>query len=192
MKKPLTLITPAFVARYDMARCSCNWWCKYTRNYLPYQDWCLWFYFLHCILLPQKDFFGNWFWYKVSWGTGFMWTNVCKLQKIAFLTTCPWAHQKKYIFYFFIFSTRPFPGLLPVLGPLGSGTDTTHQPSPALRLLGCWWYHTQAGFEPTEAEWRLLSVHASTSKPPRLGYLFCFTIVLIFWTFGNILWHVLN
>ena len=34
------------------------------------------------------------------------------------------------------FSTRPSLGLLPVLGPLGSGTDTTHQPSPALRLLG--------------------------------------------------------
>ena len=29
---------------------------------------------------------------------------------------------------------------------------------------------SQTGFEPTEAEWRLLSVHASTSKPPRLGY----------------------
>ena len=26
-----------------------------------------------------------------------------------------------------------------MLGPLGSGTDATHQPSPALRLLGCWW-----------------------------------------------------
>ena len=37
------------------------------------------------------------------------------------------------------FCTRFSPGLLPVLGPLGSGTDTTHQPSPALRLLGCWW-----------------------------------------------------
>ena len=31
-------------------------------------------------------------------------------------------------------------------------------------------HHTQAGFVPTEAEWRLLSVHASTFKPPRLGY----------------------
>ena len=39
----------------------------------------------------------------------------------------------------FFFSTRPSPGLLPVLGPLGSGTDPTHQPSPALRLLGYWW-----------------------------------------------------
>ena len=29
---------------------------------------------------------------------------------------------------FFFFSTRPPPGLLPVLGPLGSGTDATHQP----------------------------------------------------------------
>ena len=36
----------------------------------------------------------------------------------------------------FFFITRPSPGLLPVLGPLGSGTDATHQPSPALRLLG--------------------------------------------------------
>ena len=97
------------------------------------------------------------------------------------------------------FRSRPSPGLLPVLGPLGGGTDTTHQPSPALRLLVCWWspvecqvvkyckgiaapgalqfelgqsvstseqsiYHTQARFKPTEAEWRLLSVHASTSK----------------------------
>ena len=34
------------------------------------------------------------------------------------------------------FCTRPSLGLLPVLGPLGSGTDATHQPSPALRLLG--------------------------------------------------------
>ena len=38
--------------------------------------------------------------------------------------------------FLFLFSTRPPPGLLPVLGPLGSGTDATHQPSPALRLLG--------------------------------------------------------
>ena len=37
---------------------------------------------------------------------------------------------------FFFSSTRPPPGLLPVLGPLGSGTNATHQPSPALRLLG--------------------------------------------------------
>ena len=29
----------------------------------------------------------------------------------------------------FFFSTRPPPGLLPVLGPLGSGTDATHLPS---------------------------------------------------------------
>ena len=36
------------------------------------------------------------------------------------------------------FCTRPSPGLLPVLGPLVSGTDTTHQPSPALKLLSCW------------------------------------------------------
>ena len=36
--------------------------------------------------------------------------------------------------FFLLFSTRPSPGLLPVLGPLGSGTDTTHKPSPALRL----------------------------------------------------------
>ena len=35
---------------------------------------------------------------------------------------------------FFLFS--PPLGLLPVLGPLGNGTDATHQPSPALRLLG--------------------------------------------------------
>ena len=41
-----------------------------------------------------------------------------------------------FIYIFFFFSTRPSLGLLPVLGPLGSGTDTTHQPSPALRLLG--------------------------------------------------------
>ena len=67
---------------------------------------------------------------------------------------------KLYLFLlcFFIFSTRPSPGLLPVMGPLGNGTDTTHQPSPALRLLGSvstserLIYHTQAGFEPTEAE----------------------------------------
>ena len=39
-------------------------------------------------------------------------------------------------FFSFFFSSRPPPGLLPVLGPLGSGTDATHQPSPALRLLG--------------------------------------------------------
>ena len=41
------------------------------------------------------------------------------------------------------FCTRPPPGLLPVLGPLGSGTDATHLPSPALRLKGwCWsWVH---------------------------------------------------
>ena len=47
-------------------------------------------------------------------------------------------------FNFFLFSTRPPPGLLPVLGPLGSGTDATHQPSPALRLLGYYeasWSH---------------------------------------------------
>ena len=43
------------------------------------------------------------------------------------------------VFFFFFFCTRPPPGLLSVLGPLGSFTDTTHQPSPALRLLGCWW-----------------------------------------------------
>ena len=31
------------------------------------------------------------------------------------------------------------------------------------------------GFEPIEAEWRLVSVHASTSKPPRLGYYVSYT-----------------
>ena len=41
--------------------------------------------------------------------------------------------------FFFFFSTCFLPGLLPVLGPLGSGTDATQKPSPALRLLGCWW-----------------------------------------------------
>ena len=40
------------------------------------------------------------------------------------------------IFLFIFFSSRPSPGLLPVLGPLGSGTDATCQPSPAVRLLG--------------------------------------------------------
>ena len=40
--------------------------------------------------------------------------------------------QKCFIF----FINRPSPGLLPVLGLLGRCTDTTHQPSPALRLLG--------------------------------------------------------
>ena len=39
--------------------------------------------------------------------------------------------------YLLFFCTRPSLGLLPVLVPLGSGTDTTHQPGPALRLLGC-------------------------------------------------------
>ena len=93
-------------------------------------------------------------------------------------------NKSVYFFLFFIFfSTRPSPGFLPVLGPLGSGRDTTHQPCPAIRLLCCWWsrvecqvvwlmlllcererlisvstseqsiYHTQAGFEPTKAEW---------------------------------------
>ena len=38
--------------------------------------------------------------------------------------------------FFYLFSTRPSPLLLPVLGPLGSGTYATHQPGPALRLLG--------------------------------------------------------
>ena len=38
--------------------------------------------------------------------------------------------------FFFFFITRPSHGLLPVLGPLGSGTEATNQPSPALRLLG--------------------------------------------------------
>ena len=37
-------------------------------------------------------------------------------------------------YYLLLFSTRPSPGLLPVLGPLGSGTDATHLPSPALQL----------------------------------------------------------
>ena len=40
--------------------------------------------------------------------------------------------------FFSSFSSRPPPGLLTVLGPLGSGKDATHQPSPALSLLGCW------------------------------------------------------
>ena len=36
---------------------------------------------------------------------------------------------------FFIFFVPALAlGLLPVLGPLGSGTDATHLPSPALRL----------------------------------------------------------
>ena len=34
-------------------------------------------------------------------------------------------NQKFIIFYFF--STRPSPRLLPVLGPLGSGTDATYR-----------------------------------------------------------------
>ena len=38
--------------------------------------------------------------------------------------------------FFFLFFSCPSPGLLPVLGPLGSGTDATHQPGPALWLLG--------------------------------------------------------
>ena len=55
----------------------------------------------------------------------------------------------------FFFSTRPSLGLLPVLGPLGSGTEATHQPSPALRLLGyiaknIYVTMPQAGFKPTE------------------------------------------
>ena len=33
------------------------------------------------------------------------------------------------------------------------------------------------GFEPTEAEWRLLPVHASTSKPPRLGFILSLFII---------------
>ena len=48
------------------------------------------------------------------------------------------------IFLFFLlyfFSTRPSPGLLPVLGPLESGTDATHQQGPALRLLGYVFYN---------------------------------------------------
>ena len=40
---------------------------------------------------------------------------------------------------FCFFSTGPPPRLLPVLAPLGSGTEATHQPSPALRLFGFWW-----------------------------------------------------
>ena len=78
-------------------------------------------------------------------------------------------------FFIFLSSTRPPLGLLPILGPLGSGTDATHQPSPA---QGSWVvgdhgsnvkyckgiaapgalqfersiYHTQAGFKLTEAE----------------------------------------
>ena len=31
-------------------------------------------------------------------------------------------------------------------------------------------HHTLMGFEPTEAEWSMLSDQRSTSKPPRLGY----------------------
>ena len=46
--------------------------------------------------------------------------------------------EKIKLVFFFFFCTGPFPGLLPVLGPLGSGTDATHQPGPPLRLLGCW------------------------------------------------------
>ena len=41
------------------------------------------------------------------------------------------------IFLFFFIQYSPFSGIGTV--PLGSGTDTTHQPSTALRLLGCWW-----------------------------------------------------
>ena len=52
------------------------------------------------------------------------------------------------LFIFYILCTRPSPGLLPVLGPLGSGTDTTHQPGPALRLLGLFLRGAEAGFEP--------------------------------------------
>ena len=45
----------------------------------------------------------------------------------------------------FLFSSCPPPGLVPVLGPLGSGTDATHLLSPALRLKGwCWsWVELQ-------------------------------------------------
>ena len=35
----------------------------------------------------------------------------------------------------FFFSTRPSLGLLPVLGPLGGGTDATHLPSPSLSVV---------------------------------------------------------
>ena len=44
--------------------------------------------------------------------------------------------SKKYAYSLtnLFFCTRPPPGLLPVLGPLGSGTDATHLPSPAKRL----------------------------------------------------------
>ena len=35
---------------------------------------------------------------------------------------------------FFYLVPCPPPGLLPVLGPLGSGTDATHLPCPALQL----------------------------------------------------------
>ena len=35
------------------------------------------------------------------------------------------AYYTDRFYYLFLFSTRPPPGLLPVLGPLGSGTDAT-------------------------------------------------------------------
>ena len=44
-------------------------------------------------------------------------------------------HKPRPFFIYFLFSTRPPPGLLLVLGPLGSGTDVTHQPGHALPWL---------------------------------------------------------
>ena len=96
------------------------------------------------------------------------------------LLITPFGHKSFIFFIFFI--TRPSTGLLPVLGPLGSGTDATHQPSPALRLLGCWWSQVECQVvrlmlllcererliipkrDSNPADWRLLSVHYTTVK----------------------------
>ena len=64
------------------------------------------------------------------------WKEVLTFGLIEEMAIFEWFIYGTCLCFFFSFSTRPPLGLLPVLGPLGSGKDTTHQPSPALRLLG--------------------------------------------------------
>ena len=77
--------------------------------------------------------------------------------------------SKYFHIYDYFFSTRPPPGLLPVLGPL-----VVVQMQHTCHALPC--SYTQAGFEPTKAESSLLSDQRSTSKPPRLGYIYDYFI----------------
>ena len=70
----------------------------------------------------------------------------------------------KIICFLCFFSSRPSPGLLPVLGPLGSGTDTTHQPSPALRLLGCWWSQVECQIYTIESGQKMFYISRANIK----------------------------